>query len=241
MSEQISYPQTLTDPDQLAAIPLDVLAEIGEVETQFVGALEDLELSQMERLENVESGESGETENDLPFRGTTVLRVGGEALGLAMMPRELARDIVTHEVVETMDDGDTEAAAKVINLDVYRNHKSEEEDMPQTIYRENGNAYAQDQLDLMKWAPQAEKIIDALIRGDDSLLGALPPEYAENFRVWIKPFKNGVPDEEREKMISVACNGLADKHGELPPVAGSPEAKAQDEAWEREQEQKRAA
>jgi hypothetical protein len=236
----VNHHQQLDPSEEAAELPLEIINDISSIEGQFVASLEGLvekEISDTrEELSQTPETQTIQEHYGIAYDPYKVVTRMADFAMIASTP-DLLRERVERVTVEAIEDG-----ADVLDLDDYRERNQETETMiPRTIYRENGLAYAQDQLDTGKYAPEATRIVDALISGDDSLLSALPPDFVAALRARIKLYENGVPADEREGMISVACNGLADMHGEKRIFAGSPEAKAIDEAWERQQEQKRAA
>ena len=239
MAERLNnQPQILEASEEVAGLPLEIADDIASIEGQFVESLEELVKSEVEdmRTELAEAPddrtlqEKYETNYD-PYK----VVVGIADIAMLTSSPELFKERVELGTVKAVEEGRVEVA-DVVDISEYRERKAETENTPTTIYRENGLAYAQDQPETEKYAPEATKIIDALISGDFSVLGALPLDFAEALKARMESYENGVSSDEREAMISVACNGLRKKHGEELPLEGSPEAKRQDEEWERRQE-----
>lgn len=78
-----------------------------------------------------------------------------------------------------------------------------------SVKQRNGLVYAQDQEQYKPFVDEATAMIKAAIAGNFAILDGLPPEFSEALRVRIESHGGTTPAEEVEKMISVACTGLA--------------------------------
>lgn len=207
MSEQvIQFPQR-HNPEQDAALTglevADDLLQAQERLTEALGEYTEAEIS-LQTGERLNLQERYQTSYDPEV---TIPEVGRRAMASVINFPQLDQTLAAN-TMQVVDKG-----AEVIDLDVYRDSK--EDSATKTIYRENGLAYAQDQPELMGYAGQARAIIHALMSGDESQLGMLPPRFQEALSMRMASHDGDISTDEYEAMISVACNGLAEANGRL--------------------------
>lgn len=104
MTEYSRNTQTIDhNPDDIANLLPELVAEIDAVETEFVESLTDVLESEIQQEYEQLGMERAEKEslNELPFRPDTIKQVGGVAIMLASP--DVMNDVVRHGTVEVVD------------------------------------------------------------------------------------------------------------------------------------------
>lgn len=188
--------------DQFAALPLELAEDFSLWSAELEENLMSFTAEELKQFYGEEEGTetvSLKEQYNLPFEPEQTIRaVGSIGLTMVMVPDAFRREI---------EKGALDAVAEA--------HTPEQDEKPEA--REAGVSFAQDSPDYQEFVAQAQSIVYNLRYGDESGLGALPPEFQEALSVRmsqrLQELDDGTMSDgefglEVQKMISVACIGL---------------------------------
>ncbi len=189
--------------DSIAALPLELADDFRLWEDELRGGLEEVAEVQIDRLMGNEAeGVSLKEQYNLPFEPMETVRgVGSVALAMAVR-QEQGSSLLQG------DQGNFEDIAQEAMTDI---------DSPENKEQRGGGVFAQEMPEYQEFVSQAQSIIYNLRYGDQSGLGALPPEFQDSLSVRMdvrlaelekREISDGEFGLEIKKMISVACVGL---------------------------------
>lgn len=206
MSERVAVHFNGNDAPEkdVVAIGIEAVDSLLDVETQLRNDLQEFaaaEVAMMHNDEVVEYRSFNEMYRTSYDPEKTIPEIGRRGMAAVIELPQVDSHLAAAAVQVVDKDAD------VITINAYKKSK-EQPSGHETIVRANGLAYAQDQLEYRGFAGQARAIIDALMRGDETSLGALPPRFQVALSERIASY-DIVSIDEYEAMISVACNGLA--------------------------------
>lgn len=209
MNERVTYSLESYEPDKDAALAgLEMVDDLLDAQarlTESLGEFAEAEVISIKTGERLTFQEKYQTAYNPE---STIPELGRRGMAVVLQFPQIEQTLADN-TVRVMDKG-----ADVVSMSQY---KAEKETRPEqkTIYRDNGLAYAQDQPETMGYTASATAIIEALLRGDQTMLGALPPRFQKALSDRMASYEGEVPTDEYEAMISVACNGLAEANGRL--------------------------
>ena len=204
MSETLYQHKPETDlDDKFAALPLELAEDLSLWKAELEDTIMEFSSEEIRQLSGEEQNEtvSLKEQYNLPFEPMQTIRgIGSVGITMVLAPEAVQREI-EKGTLDVMADNERDSDTK-------------------TESKEYGISFAQDSPEYQEFVAQARSIVYNLRYGDESGLGALPPEFQDALSVRMNQrvqeledgtMSDGEFDLEVQKMISVACTGLKQK------------------------------